>query len=867
MSLEEYRRKRNFSRTSEPRGGSSESAGNLFVVQYHRATRPHYDFRLEWNQTLKSWAIPKGPCLDPEEKRLAVRVEDHPLEYADFEGVIPEGEYGAGTVIVWDRGTWEPIEPAEPGFQQGKLKFRLEGRKLRGAWMLVRMKPKPGERSENWLLVKERDGYAVRLKEADILRSMPNSVKSGLSIEQIASQPEYVWEHGQAVAVAKPDREPQSNQRAEAKPKRSTKKSTRGRSRKAPFPEWVEPELAFVAEATPDTDEWFHEIKFDGYRLLAQVRDSTVTLWTRRRQNWTDRFPSLVRAIEKLPVESAYFDGEVVALLPNGASSFPLLQSAFRGGRADSLVYFVFDLLYLNGEDLRELPLKQRKERLAGLVPPGTPRGSLQFAEHFVGDGPEFFRQCCRFGLEGIISKRQDSPYRSGRSYDWLKSKCIQIDQFVVGGYTDPSKSRLGFGALVLGCYDQSGALHYVGRVGTGFTEATLLELKEQLKTRERDSSPFVDLTRRQAGRDVHFVEPELVAQVQFSNWTKDGLLWHPSFQGIREDILPTHVVRDFGGTAGQAEGTPAVRKVTPPTGTVQPRSKSTDPLRDFRLTNPNRILYAEQGITKLDLATFYFEISDWILPHIVDRPLTLVRCPHGSYGSCFYQKHAGTGVPEAVRRVEIDGEQFLTVDDVVGLLSLVQMGVLEIHPWGSRADNPTKPDRLIFDLDPCPTLAWNRIAEAAVAIREQLAELGLESFVKTTGGNGLHVVCPLARRQSWEDLKSFAKGFATAFSVRYRDLYTISSSKVARTGKIYLDYRRNAQGATAVSAYSTRARRGAPVSVPVTWSELVSDLRGEHFRMANVRSRLESLQRDPWEGFWDTRQSLTASMRRAFKS
>lgn len=885
MNLEQYRRKRRFAQTPEPPGNEQPAAGgNLFVVQYHQARRPHYDFRLEWDGALKSWAVPKGPCLDPKEKRLAVRVEDHPIEYAQFEGVIPDGEYGAGTVIVWDSGTWEPIEPAEAGFDEGRLKFRLAGTKLRGAWALVRMRPKPSDRSENWLLIKERDQEVVRLEEADILLSMPNSALSGRSIEEVAQHPAATWTAGQATPVEppKPPKPTQASKTAkslkpsqppQSTPKSASAKSGLKRAKKGPFPDWIEPQLAHLAQFTPDQEDWIHEIKFDGYRLLAQIRQGKVKLWTRRRQNWTERFPGLVRALKSLDVEDAYLDGEVVALLPNGASSFALLQTAFREGRAESLIYYVFDLLYLNSKDLRELPLWRRKETLQSLLPPAG-GGVLQFTEHFEGQGPEFFRQCCRFGLEGVISKRRDRPYRSGRNYDWLKSKCVQVDQFVVGGWTDPAGSRLGFGALVLGYYNADGELIYAGRVGTGFSESSLLELKGQLASRARDRSPFANLSDREAGKDFHWVEPELVAQVQFSNWTMDGLLWHPSFHGIREDVAAGEVVRRQGERATQApveQGVPqkASAPKSTPKSTASRSSRATNPLEDFRLTNPHRILYAQQGITKLDLATYYFEVSDWILPHLRQRPITLVRSPHGKQTSCFYQRHAGNGLAEAIHRVPIDKdgevEDYLMVDDLLGLMSLVQIGVVEIHIWGSRCDQPEKPDRLIFDLDPSPEVVWDTVVQSAIAIRDCLAELGLASFVKTTGGAGLHLTVPLVRRHTWEEVKQFAKDVAGEFARRQPDLFTISASKSTRRGKIYIDYQRNNMGATAVAPFSTRAKARAPVSTPLAWDELVH-ARPIEFRLETVPHRLKQLQTDPWEGFWEVKQSITAYMKRRIR-
>jgi bifunctional non-homologous end joining protein LigD len=883
MALSEYRRKRRFDQTPEPAGRRHRSTtGNLFVVQKHAATRLHYDFRLELDGVLKSWAVPKGPSLDPNERRLAVEVEDHPIEYGDFEGVIPEGEYGGGTVIVWDRGTWEAVGDAAEGYRQGKLKFVLRGKKLRGGWLLVRMPRRGGERSANWLLIKERDEYARPVDEYEVTREEPDSVKSRRSLDKVARSPR-VWTSNRAVP-AEDGKTHSSSQRQKARKDRKDKPPRqKGKpaltptdartpattmldpqalvgARRAKPPRWIEPQLAMLSREPPEGDRWFHEIKFDGYRILAYVEKQT-RLWSRNQQDWTAMFSRVAAELNKLAVKQAWLDGELVALAPNGISSFQLLQNAMRDGRASALVYQVFDLLYLDGFDLRGVALEQRKALLTGLLAPLDPAGPIRFTDHLVGQGKQVFEQVCRLGLEGIVSKRRDRPYMAGRGTDWLKTKCVFRDEFVVGGFTEPAGSGKGLGSLLVGYYDHGGKLIYAGRVGTGFTDALLNELRARLDKLEVPESPFANLDARSAAKHTHWVKPELVAQVEYSQWTRDGRLRHPSFQGLREDKPAQQVRRDAAhGAAGRRSGkatTMSNEAVT--SGNVAAHNI----VAGIEITHPDRVLYPQQGITKLGLAQYYAKAADWMLPYLDGRPLTLVRCPGGHREKCFYQKHFGRGAPEALRTISIEERskvgQYAVVDNVEALVSLVQFGVLEIHIWPAREDALQSPDLVVFDLDPDPSVDWPEVIRAARQMRKLLESLGLESFVKTTGGEGLHLVSPIKRRHQWPVVKQFARQVAERMAAEAPSRYTTNMSKAARGGKIFIDYLRNDRGATFVCPFSTRARPGAPVSTPLAWDELSPAIRSDHFTVENLPARLTGLKHDPWADFFKLRQSLTA--------
>ncbi len=848
MTLEKYKQKRKFNRTPEPAGEDSPRAGASFVVQLHRARRLHYDFRLEIDGTLKSWAVPKGPSLDPAERRLAVHVEDHPLSYADFEGVIPKGNYGAGAVIVWDRGEWDADSDLSAQYRKGKMKFRLRGEKLRGGWTLVRMKSK-GETADNWLLIKEKDEEARSEDEYDVTAELTESVQTGRTLDEVEA-----------------GKQPRSLARATRKQK-STFRSTPGES----IPERIDPQLATLSPEAPEGEDWFHEIKFDGYRLLAFLNRGGVRLLTRNQNDWTARFPELAESIAKLDADSAVFDGEVVAIDQNGVSSFQQLQNAFRRKTTGKLVYQAFDILFLNGSDLRKNPLEARKKVLADLMA-SADAARLQYSDHQIGSGPTFFKECCKLGLEGIISKRRDRPYRSGRGHDWLKTKCLFREEFVIGGFTPPSGSRQGLGALLLGYFSSDGELIYAGRVGTGFSDAVLRDLTKRLTARKIKANPFATKPEG-TDRQTTWVRPDAVAQVEFSNWTGDNRLRHPSFQGLREDKPATSIVRQQNGNGPPTEIKTMKKSSSTkskPAAEMTLSEEQLGQLADVRITSPGKILFKEPGITKLDLIRYYVEIADWILPQLIDRSVSLVRCPSGASGKCFFQKHAAAGTPEDVKRIPIQEkegvEDYLMINDVRGLASIVQMGVLELHPWGSRIDRLEQPDRVIFDFDPDEAVTWSRVVEAALELKSFLEELGLTCFAKTTGGKGLHVVVPMTRRQDWEEVKTFSQRVAEEMVSASPDAYTATMSKKARTGKIYIDYQRNGRGATAIAAYSTRARPGAPIATPLFWEELPDVESSQAFTISNIRERLRSLGEDPWAEMDAIRQSITKSIRKRLR-
>ena len=856
MGLADYRRKRRFSKTSEPEGASRPAEhGRRFVIQQHGARNLHFDLRLEMDGVLKSWAVPKGASLDPSVRRLAVHVEDHPLEYANFEGNIPAGEYGAGAVIVWDSGEWEPIGNVEKGYRDGDLKFRLHGTKLQGAWALVRMRRKPDERGDNWLLIKERDEAARRSDQGDILRERPESVLTGRTLAEVAAE-----------ANDKPDA-PRSIQRSLGLAKRVRETpGARGRD----LPDSLEPALGSLTRRSPAGDDWLHEIKFDGYRIMAWLDHGKVQLRTRRGLDWTKRFPEIAASLERLPVNLAILDGEVTALAADGKSSFTALQDALSRRSTGTLVFHLFDAPFLEGYDLRESRLEDRKELLRALLA-GHPDPRVQFVDHIVGNGAEFFEQCRRLGLEGMMSKRRGGAYPNGRSDSWRKMKCVQAEPFVVGGYLTV-RGETPVRSLAVGYHDQQGRLVYCGRVGSGLSDETAAEIGRRLSVIAREKSPFSNPVPREAGRVLHWVRPQVVAQIRYAGWTADNMLWHPTFEALREDTDPAEIIREIpvdGKEQPTSKPVPVKSASPAPEGEPAPQTVL-DELASVRLTNPGKLLYDESGLTKLDLLRYYVQIADWVLPHVVNRPLNLFRCPDGLSKKGFFQQHAGTGTPEAIQRIEIedDGklEEDLFVRDLKGLASLVQISALEIHVWGARVDRIEQPDRMVIDLDPDTAVPFARVMEAARQIRERLTDVGLVSFVKTTGGKGLHVVVPLERRQTWSEMKEFSLRLAQGLASDYPQVYTANSSKKARPGKIYIDYQRNNRGATAVAPYSTRARPGAPVATPLEWKELIPTLTPDAFNVRNLAARLSGLRADPWAGMASVRQSLTASIRKKIR-
>ncbi len=898
--LSRYREIRDFSKTPEPSGKLAPGTGGQlhFVIQKHAARRLHYDLRLELGGVFKSWAVARGPSLDPHEKRLAIQVEDHPIDYGDFEGIIPKGEYGGGTVMIWDRGFWRPEGDPAKGYEKGHLAFELDGEKLKGRWHLIRTKGRPGEKKEQWLLFKSDDEYAEPASQGDILEEAPDSVASNRSLDEIGAEKPAVWSsrgglvQGElspvgdrpphSVSLPKGREDARTALRRGEKPAASSpsplgeragvrgdlapiKPSKIEGSKKAPLPRVIEPCLALLVEKPPAGDNWLHEIKFDGYRLFGVIEDGRVRLLTRRGLDWTDRFAGIAAALAQLPATSAVLDGEAVVEDENGVSSFSALQDALseRQAAANAVLY-AFDLLYLDGYSLRDAILDVRKEALAKLL--SAKRASARYSEHVIGNGQAMIENACRLGLEGIVSKRRNSPYRAGRHGEWTKAKCTNREEFVVGGYAPSTAARNSVGSLALGFYENSKLIH-VGRAGTGFTHKTAQLLFDALQDLRIEKSPFANALTPDERRGLVFTKPELVAEVEFRGWTADRHIRQAAFKGLREDKPAEEVQLEMprdanAGTADKPRKTaPAKREFAAP---VRSRSGAME-FAGVKLTHPERVLWEGQGLTKLGLAEYYAEIADRILPYITGRPLALVRCPSGSEGECFYQKHSFAGLTDAVEIAHVrenSGEaEAIVIHDLRGLINLVQANVLEIHPWGARIENVEHPDILIFDLDPGEAVEWTSVIEGAREIRERLREFGIESYVKTTGGKGLHVVSPLEPAVDWDELKAFAHGIALAMEADSPAKYISTMAKKARGGKIFVDYLRNGRGATAVAAYSTRARPGAPVSTPVRWDELGPELTASRFNVANIGRRLSALKSDPWEGFFSSPQTIAAAV------
>ena len=907
MGLQVYRKKRKFDVTPEPRGRTARSKGNQFVIQKHAARRLHYDLRLELDGVMKSWAVTRGPSLVPGEKRLAIHVEDHPIEYNTFEGTIPKGEYGGGTVMVWDRGRWLPEGDPHVGLKKGHLDFTLEGEKLRGRWHLVRMHGRAGEKKEPWLLIKASDDQARSAQDPDILEQQPLSVVSGRSIPEIAEGKgsKRVWHSSKSVQenvkagatksgavksqvaprrahadkASRPSARgsrgsPAARTAAKKNAAKRKSKDTEARPHGAPLPDFMPPSLATLRATAPSDDGWVHEIKFDGYRIQARLDHGKARLLTRKGLDWTSKFPNVAAAVAGLPADTALIDGEVV-IEDNGISSFSGLQAALKAGERERFVYYVFDLLHLDGRDLTNRPLAERKSELARLV--GTDeRGVIRYSEHFEASGPSMLRHACQLGLEGIVSKRKDAPYRSGRSDTFIKTKCENAQEFVVGGYVPSTVMPKAVGALVAGYYDR-GRLIYAGRIGTGYTQAVARDLWRRLHPLEIAEPAFDQIPREEARRrDVRWVEPRLVIEAHFRGWTADALVRQAAFKGVREDKPPQEVVREMpavtnGKTSESTKATPRIAAEAAKAMTRTAKAKARPGARkaaggeaaaakdgEVRFTHPERVYWADVGVTKRDLADYYRSVWDWMRPYVVDRPLALVRCPDGTAGECFFQKHASAGLTEKNLRTLIDSKrrQIIAVEDLDGLLSLVQAGVLEIHVRGSTMDHLDRCDRIVFDIDPGDGVPWGGVVAAARDVRERLAALDLRSFVKLTGGKGLHVVLPISGAD-WDTVKDFAQAVAFAMVAAEPDRYVAKMTKSLRGGKIFVDYLRNSLEQTAVAAYSTRARAGAPVSVPVTWEELGRTKSGNQYTVLNLGKRLAGLKRDPWADMAAVKQKL----------
>ncbi len=824
-ALERYAQKRDFGRTPEPGISSGQSQGHEFVVQKHAARRLHYDLRLELDGTLKSWAVTRGPSLTLGEKRLAVRTEDHPVNYLDFEGNIPKGEYGGGSMIVWDRGEWTPEGDPQFGLKKGHLAFELAGTRLKGLWHLVRIKPRKGERTEPWLLMKADDAFARHPGDPEITDEETTSYLSGRTNDELAAGGEVRADHAARgkVATARKRTLPDVGKVAGA--------------RKKLLPQFQEPSLAAPCEKAPSGPKWIHEIKHNGYRMQARIDGDTVKLLTRKALDWTDRFASIAEALKKLGLGSALLDGEIVVEDPNGITSFNNLQADLSSGRQDRFSYFVFDILYCEGFDLTKVMLLDRKNLLQQILA-GLPGGlPIRYSEHIDTDGPTMLEHACRLGLEGIISKRQDLPYRPGRGDHWLKSKCIDRQEFIILGYVPSSADSRAVGALALGYYSDR-ALNYAGRVGTGWTGDQARKLRAELDAIAAKRPQLANALPLGAEKGVVWVEPRLVGEIEFRDWTGDRMLRGASFKGLREDKSADEIILETAPkpmkASSQREGT------------------------KVRLTHPERILWPEVGITKQGLADFYTGIADRILPHIVDRPLSMLRCPSGTGAKCFFAKHPWQGLDDNVTRIDVgEKEPMLVIDDLAGLINLVQASIVEIHPWGSRTKNLEKPDRLIFDLDPGEDVSWTAVIAGAREVRERLTDVGLTSFLKTSGGKGLHVVVPIEPRADWDEAKAFTASIAARMAADHPDKYIATLAKRARRGRIFIDYLRNGRAATAVAAYSTRGRAQASVSTPIEWDEISEGLKADHYTVDNLAHRLKFLKRDPWEGFFTIKQRL----------
>ncbi len=869
-NLKDYEAKRRFDATPEPsgraarRGKRASASTGSFVVQRHDARHLHYDFRLELDGSLKSWAVPKGPSLDPAVKRLAVHVEDHPVEYGKFEGRIPAGSYGAGTVEIWDHGTWKPeggMRAARDGYRNGKLAFTLDGEKLHGGWALVRS-AMGGGKHDNWLLIKQRDDDAKGEDEYRVIDDSTGGTRAAKSAQKSAQEP--------AQNSTNTARKPHATKKLAGAGKRTRNSTSRSEQPalkgavRASLPAALSPQLATPADAPPGEEGWLYELKFDGYRVLARIEGDDVRIFTRSGKDWSAKFPQQVKALRALDVKSAWLDGEAVVLDQDGVPDFQALQNAFDEGSADAIAIWFFDLPWLNGFDLRKVPLEARRARLQVLLQ-GARQESLRFSEAFAGDPDALLQAACEANLEGLVAKRVGSPYTSTRSASWLKLRCSRRQEFVIGGYTEPAGSRVGFGALLLGVYDQSGALHYAGRVGTGLDTARLKSLASTMRARERKTSPFaaVPAVERRAG--VHWLRPDLVAEVRFKTWTSAGVVRHASFIGLREDKPPESIVREHQAPAVKGKAhTKTLTKTQ--TKTTARTVKGETEVAGIRITHPERVIDNASGLRKIDLVHYFEAVAPWLLPHLHKRPAALVRAPSGVEGDLFFQKHASKlQIPHVTQHEGLDPGHaaLMTFESADAIVGAAQMDAIEFHTWNALVTGIEKPDRLIFDLDPDPALPWDRMIEAAQLTRDLLDALGLRSWCKTSGGKGLHVVVPLVRHARWDEAKDFARAVAAHMAATLPDRFSAKMGPKNRKGRIFVDYLRNGRGATSIAAYAPRARPGLGVSTPVRWDELDAVSGGAHWTVANLRERLENLRADPWEGYGEARQRITAAMRK----
>ncbi|WBY03551.1 DNA ligase D [Ramlibacter tataouinensis] len=845
-ALRAYRSKRRFEATPEPAtGGVANEAERAFVVQKHWATRLHYDFRLELEGTMKSWAVPKGPSYDPADKRMAMPTEDHPIAYNRFEGTIPKGNYGAGKVIIWDKGTWHPLEDPHQGWRDGKLKFELRGHKLHGHWTLVRMKGRGNGREDPWLLIKERDAFARPAGEFSVADEMPDSV------QHLEDRPP---------AIAAPGSESRDDPPARPGPPEAAVS--------APLPDALQPQLAVLVDAAPqDPAQWIFEIKFDGYRMLARAEAGQVRLLTRNGNDWTSRLPALVQALRAMDLPDGWYDGEIILPGRDTPADFQALQGAFDSQRTEQIVYYLFDLPYCAGQDLRDVPLLQRREVLQRIVE-RQPHPNVRFSAEFEAPPGAMLDAACKLGLEGVIAKRRDSAYAGRRSSDWIKLKCAHRQEFVIGGWTDPKGSRTGIGSLLLGVHGEDGRLHYAGNVGTGFNERTLRDVRERLEAVAGTRNPFA------AGsgwpRGAHWVRPELVCEVSFGEWTRDGKVRHSVFHGLRSDKPAQEISIEAPVPATADAPAPAKgrRTAKKQAASVQPPAKALAATLPptLRISNPERVVDARSGLTKIDLVRYYALVAPLMMEHLRRRPLALVRAPDGVDGQLFFQKHLEryrmAGVEPLDPAIFPGHPPMLAIASAEGLLSAAQMNVIEFHTWNAVADRADQPDRMTFDLDPGEGVGWPQMQEAAALVRAFLDELGLPGWLKTSGGKGLHVVVPLRPEHGWDAVKDFSQAVVQHLARTVPQRFVAKSGPKNRVGRIFIDYLRNGFGATTVAAWSARARPGLGISVPVRWEELGKLKGGDHWTVATVHQRLDQ-GNEPWDGYRSSSVRLGAAMRK----
>lgn len=881
-NLTKYRAKRDFKKTSEPSGELlvKQSNRRRFVIQKHDASRLHYDLRIEMDGVFKSWAVTKGPSLDPGDKRLAVEVEDHPLDYGDFEGTIPKGEYGGGTVMLWDRGYWEPEgnKSPEQALAKGDFKFTLEGQRLHGSFVLVRMRGREGEKRTNWLLIKHRDDYSVEEDGAAVLDENETSVASGRTMEAIAAgkgrkpkpfmtegatvEADAVWDSSEGLAAE----ERKAGTKSNAKP---TKKA------KAPantaLPDFIAPQLCETLARPPGAKGWIHEIKFDGYRVQARVEDGNATLKTRKGLDWTSKFSAIAEAASALP--NSIIDGEICALDEHGAPDFAALQAAISEAKTDDLVYFAFDLLYDGDEDLRDHPLADRKERLAAMLSEAGDDPLLRFVEHFETGGDAVLKSACRLSLEGIVSKKGDAPYRSGRTDTWAKSKCRAGHEVVIGAYATTNGA---FRSLLVGVYRGNHFVH-VGRVGTGFGAKVVDQILPKLQKLEATKSPFTGIGAPKKSADTVWVKPELVAEIEFAGWTADGQVRQASLKGLREDKPAKEVEAEEPAEPEEVE-TPEPKAAPKPSRAKKSASRlrkgAKVDVMGVLISSPDKELWPDaldnEPVTKVDLAQYYEAVGSWLINHIKGRPCSIIRTPDGLGGEQFFQRHAMQGTSNLIEQVKVRGDKqpYLQIDRVEGLAAVAQIGGTELHPWNCEPDQPEVPGRLVFDLDPGPDVDFDTVVEGAREIRDRLEELGLVGFCKTTGGKGLHVVTPLAvskgKKLSWDEGKAFAHDVCLQMARDNPDLYLIKISKAQREGRIFLDYLRNDRTSTAVAPLSPRARPGATVSMPLNWSQVKKGLDPKRFTVRTVPGLLKDST--AWQDYCDGQRSLEQAIKRLDK-